>query len=306
LPRNNAGPDQGNNPLWYYIIEMRIITTVKELQNTIKEEDLTPLGLVPTMGALHEGHLSLVRTCTGMCPAVVVSVYVNPEQFNDKNDLRSYPRTPGKDLQKLGKILRGRDIVFTPKDKEMYPEAYNRSFDFGNLDNIMEATSRPGHFQGVAKVVSRLFEIVNPDIAIFGKKDLQQLAVIKRLATQIKCKVKIIGSPIIREPDGVAMSSRNVLLDPEIRKDASAIYKTLVSVPSLLNHHDIDEIKKLVFSKINNIPGFSVDYFEVADDQELIPVRYKAEMLKGKRYFGCIAVKAGDIRLIDNIEIILP
>ena len=224
------------------------------------------------MGALHQGHISLVESAVKLCPIVIVSIYVNPTQFNDKNDLKNYPRNLSADLSLLEKSVRENDIIFTPDDKEIYPEEDNRVFRFGNLDNVMEALQRPGHFNGVAQVVSRLFEIVNPDIAFFGQKDFQQLAVIKQLTKQIGSKVKIIGNPVIREKDGLAMSSRNILLEPAIRNDASIIYKTLLSASSMIREHEIAEIKLLVENNINNVPGFKVEYFEIVDDTELIPV----------------------------------
>lgn len=279
-----------------------MLSTVKELQGQIIKMHLAPVGLVPTMGALHEGHISLVESVLKLCPVVIVSIYVNPEQFNDKSDLKNYPRTPDNDLALLNKVLRENDIVFTPDDKEIYPVADKREFHFGNLDNVMEALHRPGHFNGVAQVVSRLFEIVKPDIAIFGMKDFQQLAVIKELVRQTGDKVKIIGSPVIREDDGLAMSSRNMLLDPEIRTRASIIYRTLVSASAMITGNDIPEIKSYVENSINNVPGFEIEYFDIVDDTELIRVNNRDEMKKNKRYFGCIAVKAGKIRLIDNIE----
>jgi len=282
---------------------MQVISSVTELHNYLGKMHLAPVGFVPTMGALHEGHMSLVESAVTQCPVVVVSIFVNPTQFNDKNDLKNYPRTPDSDLELLQKILRKTDLVFTPTVKEIYPEEDKRKFHFGNLDNVMEALHRPGHFNGVAQVVSRLFEIVEPDIAIFGMKDLQQLAVIRTLVKQTGNKVRIIGSPIIREKDGLAMSSRNRLLSPEIRKSAPVIYKTISAVNSMIKTDDIPEIKSFVNNSINNIPGFNVEYFEIVDDTELIPLIKKEEMVKNTRYFGCIAVKAGNIRLIDNIEI---
>jgi pantoate--beta-alanine ligase len=282
---------------------MKVISTVNELQYRIRKMHPAPIGFVPTMGALHEGHLSLVKSAVAQCPVVVVSIYVNPTQFNDKNDLKNYPGNLHNDLALLEKVLRENDIVFTPDNKEIYPEEDKREFRFGNLDFVMEAMHRPGHFNGVAQVVSRLFEIVRPDIAIFGMKDFQQLAVIKELVRQTGNKVKIIGSPIIRENDGLAMSSRNMLLEPGIRKDASIIFKTISSASSMVTGCDIPEIKSFVENSINRIPEFKVEYFDIVDDTELIPVNNRGEMEKGKRYFGCIAVRAGKIRLIDNIEI---
>ena len=282
---------------------MKVISTVFELQSWLKRLHLSPVGFVPTMGALHEGHLTLVSNAIQHCPVVVVSIFVNPTQFNDKNDLKNYPRTPESDLLLLSRVLRESDLVFNPGVKEIYPEQDMREFQFGNLDNVMEALHRPGHFNGVAQVVSRLFEIVNPDIAFFGLKDFQQLAVIKSLVKQTRNKVEIIGNPIVREEDGLAMSSRNRLLEPEIRLQASIIFKTISAASGMIGDHDIPEIKSYVVQSINILKGFNVEYFEIVDDTDLVPVSTKAEMKKDKRYFGCIAVQAGKIRLIDNIEI---
>lgn len=281
---------------------MKVLSTVAELQSVLRSMHMSPVGFVPTMGALHEGHLSLTKMAINQCSVVVVSIFVNPTQFNDKNDLKNYPRTPESDLDLLKKVLRENDLVFTPGTKEIYPEEDDRQFRFGNLDNVMEALLRPGHFNGVAQVVSRLFEIVKPDIAYFGLKDFQQVAVIRALVKQTGNKVKIIGCPIIREKDGLAMSSRNRLLDPEIRHRAPIIYKTIFITTQMMKNHDIPEIKKFVAENINSVGGFKTEYFEIVDDTELVPVHTKEEMKSGKRYFGCIAVRAGKIRLIDNIE----
>jgi pantoate--beta-alanine ligase len=281
---------------------MKIISTVQEIQKKIRESYQYPLGFVPTMGALHEGHISLVKDAVAQCPKVVVSIFVNPTQFNDKNDLMNYPRNLDADLTILSSFLRENDIVFTPDTKEIYPEEDTRKFSFGNLDYVMEAHHRPGHFNGVAQVVSRLLEIVTPDIAWFGLKDFQQVAVVKSLCLQTGNKVKIVTGPIIREKDGLAMSSRNQLLDRDIRKRVPVIYNTIREASEMINQKDIPEIKSFVENRINNEDGFSVEYFDIVDDTELIPLTSKAEMTIGKRYFGCIAVKAGNIRLIDNIE----
>jgi pantoate--beta-alanine ligase len=285
---------------------MKVIETVIKLRTSVKELNLSPVGFVPTMGALHEGHLSLVRDATANCPLVVVSIYVNPTQFNDKEDLKKYPRTPEADLALLKTVLRKNDIVFTPSDKEIYPAEDKRIFRFGNLDYVMEAQHRPGHFNGVAQVVSRLFEVVQPDYAYFGLKDFQQVAVVKELVRQCGSKVKIIGNPIIREPDGLAMSSRNRLLEPAIRTEARVIHKTLYEASGLIRDHDISYIRDFVIAAIEKKAGFRVEYFEIVDDELLIPVKTRKELKKEFRYFGCIAVKAGKIRLIDNIEFLLP
>lgn len=281
---------------------MKVIRTVKTLQKRISLLQLSPVGFVPTMGALHMGHLTLVDAAVKKCPVVVVSIFVNPTQFNDKEDLKKYPRTPDEDLALLRDVLRADDMVFLPGEKEIYPSEDKRKFHFGNLDLVMEALHRPGHFNGVAQVVSRLFDIVTPDIAYFGQKDFQQLAVIRELVRQTGNRVVITGIPTIREKDGLAMSSRNGLLDPESRKNACIIYKILTASAEMLREHDVPEIKAFIKTRIENIKGFLIEYFEIVDDEELIPVTRKAGMRKNKRYFGCIAVRAGKIRLIDNIE----
>lgn len=282
---------------------MKVVTSVKELQGFIASANLSPMGFVPTMGALHAGHLSLVRNAISTCPQVIVSIYVNPTQFNDKNDLKNYPRTLKDDLQMLSEVLRENDIVFTPDDKEIYPEEDKREFHFGNLDKVMEALHRPGHFNGVAQVVSRLFDIVRPDIAFFGQKDFQQLAVIRDLVRQTGDRINIIGNPIVREEDGLAMSSRNRLLDRKIRGKAGIIYTTISEASRLIHEHDIPYLTVFVKTTIEKEEGFEVEYFNVVDEKELKPVKIKSEIKTGMRYFACIAVKAGQIRLIDNIEI---
>jgi pantoate--beta-alanine ligase len=282
---------------------MEIISTAALLQQRITELHLSPVGFVPTMGALHNGHIALVKTAMDKCPLAVVSIFVNPTQFNDKNDLKNYPRTPESDIGLLRTVMRKNDLVFIPEVKEIYPVEDIREFHFGNLDNVMEALHRPGHFNGVAQVVSRLFDIVKPDIAIFGLKDFQQLAIIKALVKQTGNKVQIIGHPIIRENDGLAMSSRNRLLEKNIRERAPVIFRTISAASAMIRDHDIAEVKSFVSERINSLPGFSLEYFEVVDDADLVPVSSRAQMNKAKRYYGCIALQAGKIRLIDNIEI---
>lgn len=282
---------------------MRVVSSVKDLQQEINITYKPPLGFVPTMGALHEGHISLVKDAVRTCPVVVVSIYVNPTQFNDKNDLTNYPRTPEEDLSLLSGFLRENDLVFIPGDKDIYPEDDKRVFHFGNLDNVMEALHRPGHFNGVAQVVSRLFDIVKPDIAYFGQKDFQQVAVIKELVRQTGNKVTLVTNPIIREKDGLAMSSRNRLLESGIRKNAGIIYATILEASAMLKTHDVPEVIRFVRDTIEEVKGFKLEYFNIVDEKDLIPVNSRSEIKSSKRYFGCIAVKAGKIRLIDNIEI---
>lgn len=295
-----------NVGLYHKVHHMKILKTVAGLKKQIRVSAASPLGFVPTMGALHKGHLSLVEKAINDCPSVVVSIYVNPTQFNDREDLINYPKTPEEDIALLAGIMRKNDFILMPHDKEIYPEEDKRVFDFGNLDKVMEGIHRPGHFNGVAKVVSRLFDIVNPDIAYFGQKDFQQLVIIRELVRQYGYKVKIIACPIIREDDGLAMSSRNRLLDPLIRKNAGVIYKSLLSASKIINTRDIPEIKEFVTSNIEAYDGFKVEYFEIVDEEKLIPVSFKSELKPETTYFGCIAVKAGKIRLIDNIKIPLP
>lgn len=295
-----------NVGLYHKAHHMKILKTVAGLKKQITGPVLRPLGFVPTMGALHKGHLSLVEKAINDCPSVVVSIYVNPTQFNDREDLINYPRTPEDDIALLSGIMRKNDYVLMPRDKEIYPEEDNRVFDFGNLDKVMEGIHRPGHFNGVAKVVSRLFDIVNPDIAYFGQKDFQQLVIIRELVRQCGYKVKIVACPIIRENDGLAMSSRNRLLDPQIRKNAGIIYKSLLSASKMIKSQDIPEIKKFVTANIEAYEGFKVEYFEIVEETRLIPLSFKNDMKSEEVYFGCIAVKAGRIRLIDNIKIPLP
>lgn len=281
---------------------MKVTTTINELEKQIRLANRGVVGFVPTMGALHNGHLALVKRAIEESNLTVVSIYVNPTQFNDKEDLRNYPRTIDDDIKLLGTEMRDEDVVFIPDDREIYPAEDKRVFHFGNLENVMEALHRPGHFNGVALVVSRLFEIVKPDFAVFGQKDFQQVAVIKELVRQLQFKIRIVENPIIREPDGLAMSSRNRLLTDDFRKRAPSIYRTISKVADIIYDSDIEYAKEYVReSLVEN--GLQPEYFEIVDNKELIPVVSKAEMKKGERYFGCIAVRAGKIRLIDNIEI---
>ena len=282
---------------------MRVIKSVDDLTLIRAQKQERPVGLVPTMGALHQGHISLVSQAIERCPLVIVTIFVNPTQFNDKEDLKKYPRNIERDLELLGKVMRSNDIVFTPSDEDIYPVKDTRIFNFGNLDKVMEGEHRPGHFNGVGQVVSRLFSIVVPDIAFFGQKDFQQLTIIRELVRQSGNKPEIAACPIIRESDGLAMSSRNQLLLPEIRENAGIIFNTISKVSLMLNKMDIEEVKDFVVSAINKTKGFKTEYFEIVDFEKLIPVTSRSGMSRNTRYYGCIAVIAGNIRLIDNIEI---
>ncbi len=277
---------------------MKLYTTIASLQEALKIEHSKGLkvGFVPTMGALHEGHLSLVKKAGEMCDVVVVSIFVNPTQFNDINDLANYPRTLETDLELLSSV--GCDYVFSPSDKEVYPAADTRKFGFGILESVMEGEFRPGHFNGVAQVVSRLFEIVLPDKAFFGRKDFQQLAIITELVKQMNYPVEIVPCEIIRESDGLAMSSRNKLLLPEHRNCAGIIYRTLKEASVQAGIKSVAEIKEFVINEINATQLLRTEYFEIVNEMSLIPVQNWSE--PGIKV-GCIAVFAGKVRLIDNI-----
>ncbi|MBP8959849.1 MAG: pantoate--beta-alanine ligase [Bacteroidales bacterium] len=286
---------------------MKVYSTVKELQERLGERKARPIGFVPTMGALHKGHISLIEASLKECPVTVVSIFVNPTQFNDRQDLENYPRMLDKDITILSGILRKDDMVFLPSEKEIYPGNEREVvFEFGNLDKVMEGVHRPGHFKGVVQVVSRLFDIVNPDFAFFGQKDFQQLIIIKELVRQQGRNIIVVSCPVIREANGLAMSSRNLLLAPSIQDKAGIIYKALSDAASMIATHEIDEIKDYVNKCINDTNDFELEYFEIADDTELKLVETRRTMEPGKRYFGCIAVRAGKIRLIDNIEFNCP
>jgi len=254
------------------------------------------IGFVPTMGALHAGHISLVRHARQQNDVIVVSIFVNPTQFNNKEDLVRYPRTIDADLLLLEK--EGCDFVFIPDEMEMYPEPDLRVFSFGNLDKVMEGKFRPGHFNGVAQIVTKLFDTVTPDRAYFGQKDFQQLAIIRKLASDCRYPVEIVACPIVREADGLAMSSRNTRLTPEERQHAPLIYKTLLKAQETGTSVSPESLKKAVIDSINDDPFLQVEYFEIVDDKTLQPVK---SWDKPGTKIGCIAVLAGKIRLIDNI-----
>jgi pantoate--beta-alanine ligase len=276
---------------------MFLIETIIELQNKLNVfKKSGTIGFVPTMGALHAGHISLVKRAVSETQFVVVSIFVNPTQFNDKSDLEKYPRNLNADLKLLEKTEC--QIVFTPKTEEIYPEPDTRKFDFGVLETVMEGKHRPGHFNGVAQVVSKLFEIVQPDKAYFGLKDFQQLAIIKEMIRQLKLTVEIVPCPIIREKSGLAMSSRNELLTLEERKNASVISQTLLEAKKLSAKKSVRELVDWVAQTINKNRYLTVEYVEIVDVRKLQPVKNWDEN-GGK--VCCVAVFCGKIRLIDNI-----
>lgn len=254
------------------------------------------IGLVPTMGALHSGHISLVERAVSENQVVVVSIFVNPTQFNDKTDLEKYPRNINADLTLLQNT--GCQIVFAPKSEEIYPEPDMRKFNFGSLETVMEGKHRPGHFNGVAQVVSKLFDIVNPDKAYFGLKDFQQLAIIKNMVKQLNMPVEIIPCAIVREESGLAMSSRNELLSAAERKNAAVISKTLSKSKELTDKKTVQELKNWIEDTINKNEYLTVEYIEIVDDNQLQPVKnWDSKTVK----VACVAAFCGKVRLIDNI-----
>jgi len=256
------------------------------------------IGFVPTMGALHEGHLSLVRYAKAENDLVIVSIFVNPIQFNNPDDLKKYPRTIEKDLEMLESV--GCDVVFYPSEKEMYPEKSGKTYDFGNLATVMEGAFRPGHFNGVAIVVHKLFDITRPHKAYFGEKDYQQLQIIRALVRNERLDVEIIPCPINRESDGLARSSRNERLTPRYRRAAPYIHMVLEEARSLSPAHTAEQIISYVNMKFKDHPLLKLEYFSIADGESLQPV--SGHIIPGS--YGFIAVFAGEIRLIDNIKLI--
>lgn len=280
---------------------MLVITKVKDLEELISSEKNKgkKVGLVPTMGALHEGHISLVQKAEETCDFIVVSIFVNPTQFNNKSDLEHYPRTLETDLEKLRKTKC--NLVFSPSIEEVYPEEDTRKFDFGELDKVMEGSHRPGHFNGVAQVVSKLFNFVKPHQAFFGLKDFQQLAIVKNMVEQLQLDLEIVPCQIVREPDGLAMSSRNLRLTETQRKNAVEISKSLFKAIEMKPTQTVQEVKDWVINQINKNNYLNVEYFDIVDGKSLKSINNWND---SKDIIGCIAVHCGEIRLIDNIAFI--
>ena len=277
---------------------MLTVNTVKELKSAVKSarEAGKSIGLVPTMGALHEGHKSLVDRCRKENDVVVVSVFVNPTQLNNKEDLRTYPRTEEADKALLEAA--GCDVVFMPSVEEVYPEPDTRVFNLGPVAEVMEGPMRPGHFNGVAQIVSKLFMMVEPDRAYFGEKDFQQIAVIREMVRQEGFKLEIVPCPIVREADGLAKSSRNVRLTPENRAVAPNIYRLLSESLDFAKSHTVEETIKFVTTGINAYDAMEVEYYQIVDGITMQPISAWTDT----RYaVGCITVYCGDVRLIDNI-----
>lgn len=277
---------------------MEIIRTVSGLRSRLDNmrNGGRSVGLVPTMGALHDGHLSLVRRARAENDIVVVSVFVNPTQFNNPDDLRTYPRTEEADCALLEEA--GVDIAFVPSVDEIYPEPDTRVFDLGPVAEVMEGAMRPGHFNGVAQIVSRLFEMTDPTRAYFGEKDFQQIAVIRRMAQIEGFDVEIIACPICRHPDGLAMSSRNVRLSASQRAIAPAIHLTLAESVRRAPELTVGQVRRMVTDTLDSQPELRTEYFEIVDPLTMQPISDWAEATDP---VGCVTVWCGDVRLIDNI-----
>lgn len=278
---------------------MKVIHTIKDLQAelSVLKAQGKKVGLVPTMGALHAGHASLVKRSVNENEVTVVSVFVNPTQFNDKNDLVKYPRTLDADCKLLEAC--GATYAFAPSVEEMYPEPDTRQFSYAPLDTVMEGAFRPGHFNGVCQIVSKLFEAVKPHRAYFGEKDFQQLAIIREMVRQMQFDLEIVGCPIVREEDGLALSSRNARLSAEERENALKISQTLFKSRTFAATHTVSETLKFVEDAIAAVPGLRLEYFEIVDGNTL----QKVDNWNQTSYVvGCITVFCGDVRLIDNIK----
>lgn len=277
---------------------MNIYKSIEDLQAFVEAERAKGLRIafVPTMGALHAGHLSLVRRALSECDRCIVSVFVNPTQFNDPRDLETYPRTLEADSTLLASI--GTSALFAPEVSTIYPEEDTRTFDVGAVAEVMEGRYRPGHFNGVMQVVSRLFDIVRPDCAYFGEKDFQQIAVIRAMVRLIGSPVEIIACPIVREADGLALSSRNVRLSAEERREAPQIYRILSESRSWAKDMSPQQVIERVTEQINAVPHLRVEYFEIVDTDSLQPI---ASWSDSPAPHGCITVFCGEVRLIDNI-----
>lgn len=278
---------------------MKLIHTVQELRTELNAQRLAgkKIGFVPTMGALHEGHASLVKLAVAENDVVVVSDFVNPTQFNDQNDLLKYPRTLEADCELLEKV--GAHYVFAPSVEEIYPEPDTRQFSYAPLDTVMEGKFRPGHFNGVCQVVSKLFMMVEPHCAYFGEKDFQQLAIIREMVKQMNFPIRIVGCPIVRESDGLALSSRNARLSDVQRVQALNISKTLFASREYAATHTVEETQAFVEQAIAASEGLELEYFEIVDGLTLQKI---AGWDDTDYAVGCITVFCGEVRLIDNIK----
>ena len=280
---------------------MKVINKTSDLQAIIKQfkNNGKSIGLVPTMGALHKGHLSLVKNSISNNDITVVSIFVNPTQFNNPNDLASYPRTVDKDLELLQTV--GCDVVFAPEADDIYSKSETDSrfeFDFEGLDKVMEGKFRPGHFNGVVQIVSKLFDLVRPDRAYFGEKDFQQLAIIRLMTRRYNLPIEIVPCPIVREDSGLALSSRNSLLKDNEKQVASHIYAVLNESRQFVPQTEVEELKQCVIAAIEQKPELKVEYFDIVDGHTLKSI---GKWDESDYVVGCITVFCGNVRLIDNI-----
>nr|WP_329905316.1 pantoate--beta-alanine ligase [Porphyromonas pogonae] len=276
-----------------------VLTKIEEVENFVYAQKSAgrTIGFVPTMGALHKGHLSLVKKALDECDVCIVSIFVNPTQFNDPKDLETYPRTFQADADLLEDV--GAHAIFHPEVETIYPEKDDRIFDVGAVAEVMEGKHRPGHFNGVMQVVSRLFEIVKPDKAFFGEKDFQQIAVIKAMVNQMRSSVRIVACPIIREEDGLALSSRNVRLSHDLRCKAPHIHQILQQSTSWAHNMKPQQVKDKVVEELNKINSLEVEYYDIVDGDTLQSIK---EWNESQNIMGCITVYCGEVRLIDNIH----
>ncbi|NAS12596.1 pantoate--beta-alanine ligase [Poritiphilus flavus] len=281
---------------------MRVFDAKLKLQSQLRlmRSENNTIGMVPTMGALHEGHLALVRQALSENDVVVVSIFINPTQFNNPEDLNKYPRSMEQDSKLLSELSEEL-LIFAPGIREMYPESVESvSYNFDGIEEVMEGKHRPGHFDGVATIVEALLRAVSPDRAYFGEKDYQQLQIVRKLVSQKQLPIEIMGCPIVREPSGLAMSSRNERLPKRLRKEASFIYKTLQAAKVKFGTESAIEVSDWVDNEFNIHPDLELEYFEIADAETLRPIRRKQ---KENKYRAFIAVYAEGIRLIDNIAL---
>jgi pantoate--beta-alanine ligase len=277
----------------------RTVSEVAEFRQRLRDKGKV-LGLVPTMGALHQGHISLVQRALSENDAVMVTIFVNPTQFNNSEDLEKYPRTLDIDLEKLNSLTATLS-VFAPDANEIYDGKVNaETYDFSGLDRVMEGAFRPGHFDGVGTIVERLFRCIEPNRAYFGEKDYQQLQIIKNLVNQRELPVEVIACPIVREANGLAMSSRNARLTASQRQKAAAIFRTLSLAKQHFSTSNSTEIGKSCLDEITNDVDFNLEYFQISEADSLQPAM---EKLPGKKYRAFIAVHLGGVRLIDNIAL---
>ena len=282
---------------------MRIYTQKNELKKALSpyQNEGKSIGFVPTMGALHDGHLSLISKSLQENDVTILSIFVNPTQFNNPDDLAKYPRTLEADVTKITKISKN-VIIYAPEAEDIYgEEVVAEEFNFEGLDKVMEGEFRPCHFDGVGTIVKKLFEVVSPTKAYFGEKDYQQLLIIKKMVEQTQMPVQIIGCPIIRDENGLALSSRNERLSPEMKLRASLIYRTLSETKKRFESQSVTEVESWVKNAFNGVDKFDLEYFTIADSQTLLPVKEKKQ---GQKYRAFIVVFVDGVRLIDNIEFV--